>query len=144
MGMVRMESEFGKYRYSDGYHDCKITYYLYCDECGSFGIEEYRTAGVWVKIALGLFLGGLGGLSIWHMPYSSNIMGLVGFLVLAFVVCDLFITWVIYKNETKHRCRLCGNTDITYNNILNYQEEDGSVVDVPEQLTHKHYDYTYA
>ena len=63
MGMVQMESELEKYRYSDGYHDCKITYYIYCDKCGSFSIEEYRTAKTWAKITIGLSLGVLGGIS---------------------------------------------------------------------------------
>ena len=100
MGMVRMVP--GKYRYSDGYHNSRITYYLYCDKCGSFGIEEYRTARTWTKIVDHLFLGRpLGVFQYGICAILPNLMGLVGCLVLTFVVCDLFVTWVIYMKRNE-------------------------------------------
>jgi hypothetical protein len=145
MGKVRMASELGKFRYSDGYHDCVTTYYVYCDKCGSFSIKEYRSIKSLAKIAIGFSLGVLGAASIWFLPYSSRFfMALLGCLLIVFVAFDLFITVAVFANEKKHRCRKCGNNEITDGNVLNYQEEDGSRVDVPEKLTHKHYDYTYA
>jgi len=143
MAVVRMETDFGS-RYSDG-HFCKITNYLYCDKCGSFSIKEYRTIKTRAGIAFGLSLAALGCLAVWYMPYSSFFMALLGCFVIAFIAFDLIITYVIYVNGgVKHRCRKCGNTDVTDDNVLNYQEEDRSVVDVPERLTCKHYDYDYA
>jgi hypothetical protein len=145
MGMVRMESELGKFRYSDGYHDCKITYYIYCDKCGSFSIKEFRSLKSVAKIAIGLSLGVLGVASLWYMRDSSSlIVGSVGCFLAAFLAFDLFITLAIFPSEKEHRCRHCGNTEITDKNILNYPVEDASKIDVPEWLTHKHYDYIYA
>lgn len=39
----------------------------------------------------------------------------------------------------RYKCRKCGNARITDYNSLHYQQNDESVVDVPDNLTQKRY-----
>lgn len=132
MGQVRMETKLYNSSYSDGYHDCKVTYYIYCDKCGSFAMKEYRTVKTWAIVAVGLTSAMVGGSVVWLMPHFSDFLVLLSCFFSALVVGDLYFTIGIYLSNNEYRCRKCGNTDITMDNVLNYQEEDRSVVDVPE------------
>ena len=139
-----METKLGSFRYSDGYHDCTTTYYMYCDRCGSFSIKEYRALKTWAEVAFGICLAVLGGIAIWYMSDLHFLIAFAACFILIFIVLDLFIIYIIYERGSKYRCRKCGNIDITGDNVLNYPEEDRSVIDVPDRLTCKHDDYTYA
>jgi hypothetical protein len=144
MAVVKMYTELGKYRYKDGYHDCKITYYVYCNKCGSFSVKEYKTARTWAEVALGISLAILGGVALLFMFDLPDWVGIIACFILVFIVFDLFITYAIYANGNEYRCRKCNNTEMSLENVFNYQEEDKSVIDVPDDLTCKIYDYTYA
>jgi hypothetical protein len=144
MAIVRMNTELGKFRYSDGYYDCTTTYYVYCNKCGSFSVEEYRSIKTWAEVTLGILLAALGGISVRFMVHFSEFMAFASCLVLVLIALDMFFTYAIYANGGKCRCRKCGNAEITGGNVLNYPEEDRSLIDVPDYLTHKSYDYTYA
>jgi predicted nucleic-acid-binding Zn-ribbon protein len=39
-----------------------------------------------------------------------------------------------------HKCRKCGNENISYDDVLNYSSygDIKDILDIPDQLTHKH------
>jgi hypothetical protein len=145
MGSVTMKAKFLTNSPIDNYPEYDITDYIYCDKCGSFNIKEHKTFKTWIKIAVSLLIAVLGGatvLALLNVPSSF-------FVVLACIICFIFVFLAIdslitiMSHETGHKCRKCGNTDINkHSNVLNYPEEDTSVLDVPDRSTHKHRRFT--
>jgi len=161
MGQVNMRYELGTFRYSDGYSDCKITCLVYCDKCGSFDIREYRDLGTLARSAIGLLITALGATAFWlicdRYNYISSsalssimedlvdaAMSLLGMSACVLIAFGLFVTYAFYAIGTTHSCSRCGNTDISDQNVLGYPEETWNVIDVPSELTHIHYEHTYA
>ena len=109
-----------------------IAYCLYCDKCGSFNIGKRITLkiliwfSIWISVAA--IIATLFGYSAGTLPG-----GLFCFASL------LLLISLISPFELGHRCKKCGNTDISTTNVLNYPENDRSVLDVPYKTTIKYY-----
>jgi hypothetical protein len=60
----------------------------------------------------------------------------------AWLVCFTAMTFIISFTGVFRfgiRCKKCGNTNITYKNVLNYPRNDRSILDVPYNSTKKIY-----
>jgi predicted nucleic-acid-binding Zn-ribbon protein len=117
-----------------GYPIEQLTYYIYCDKCGSFRITTRIGLKTWILITVPV----LCAVAIWNnvKDHASPGAGVGCWSI--FAVLLFGILWES-RQRLGHKCRKCGNVHITENNVLNYRAFDKSVLDVPERLTHKHY-----
>jgi hypothetical protein len=113
----------------------QTAYCLYCDNCGSFKLMCWipfpKWAGIVVYIiimAIGLIGYSIGRINTWD--------GLLFF-------CGSFVVLVFFTSDSVrhliHICRKCGNMHITRDNVLNYLENDTSILDVSYEVTMKYY-----
>jgi len=142
MGEIRMEvREVG--RYPDSYPMEDVVLYVYCDRCGSFGIDaaiEIPLGSTLLLIIVAGIVFMLVGSSPLAGPYPNAHKGTLLYVFLALIVLVMVIATATGRGSLTigHRCRKCGNTDITDRNVLNYPEYDKSIVDVPEERVHTH------
>jgi len=132
MGVVEMGTG-GSYKFQ-GNTITQIAYCLYCDKCGSFNIGKRPTLKMvnWILVAalIVILFSKLNGSAnqiispiSWFACFSVLLlfMGMIGLL------------------ELGHRCKRCGNTHITMNNVMNYPANDRNILDVPYERTIKYY-----
>ena len=116
----------------DGYPIEGSAYFIYCDRCGSFNISTRPTFN-WIPfIVAGVVLAAVGCYLIMAVPQAGY--GLM--LWLAALCVFIFLK----QSEHSHQCLKCGNTDITYQDVLHYSEHEilNSVIDVPYDKLHWH------
>lgn len=125
MGTVRMGED----------DDYTYTIYLYCDECGSFSIATHIDSRTIVLI--------IGAAALVAVAYSMRRTTYAGFPfpeVICFSMVVLVLSMIgAFGHGHGHHCRKCKNRDIEVGNILEYPEYDGTKIDVPDKLIHKHY-----
>ncbi len=132
MGSVAMGTG-GSYRF-DGYTYSSTAYCLYCDKCGSFNIGKRITPNILIWISVVAIIATLA----WNYAKESSLPN-------ALLVCStsllismsLMVSFV--SSYTESRCRKCGNKHITNGNVLNYPENNRSILDVPNENTVKYY-----
>ena len=100
--------------------------YTYCDKCGSFDMEHPSRIPDSVAKALVIIIGGslLGSVGA---VFVFNVDLIVGFLIGLIGVIALVLIGV----TSRLKCSKCGNEHITSDNVLGYQDNDSSVIDVP-------------
>ena len=102
--------------------------YIYCDKCGSFDIGDLSKLpsvidNILALIALGFIPIGVGILVFWGFQWRSFCsVGLIGLIAFALA------SWATYLE-----CNKCGNRQFTSKNVLNYEENNRSVLDVHEE-----------
>ena len=99
---------------------------LYCDQCGTFKIAKQPTTGtiLWI-IAAGAIAIGFGRLA------DSDPLFVV-------VLCFAVQLWFLSAAEAftvSYKCKKCGNTSFTIENVLQYPEYNESVLDIPYDRT---------
>ena len=109
--------------------------YAYCDQCGSFDIGLSSTLPSSIEKAVSItILVTFGAAAAIAVIATSDwllgcLIGLVG--LLAFFAFKFF--------TRRFKCGKCGNQRFTSRNVLNYVENDESVMDVPDiQAFRKH------
>lgn len=102
--------------------------YMYCDKCGSFDIGHLSKLPsgietVLLYIAFGSIPVVIGILVFFDFQWRLGCpVGLIGLIAFALA------SWT-----THLECNKCGNSQFTSKNVLNYPENDRSVLDVPEK-----------
>jgi predicted nucleic-acid-binding Zn-ribbon protein len=115
----------------DGSTTTIIAYCLYCDKCGSFNIGKRITGKMIIWILISVIISTL----FW---YSVKDGALPGAWLVCFGSVVLIISFTgVFTREL--RCNKCGNRQFFKNNILNYQDYDRSVLDVPYEITIKYF-----
>ena len=124
MGKVRMTERSGVADIQESYDF--VYDYTYCDECGYFDVNISSKLPLAVDKALVVlilvsYIAAMGILvfftSEWHLSCLAGLIGVIAFFILG---------------STGHlKCRKCGNEHISSANVLNYAENDKSVIDVP-------------
>ena len=107
---------------------------VYCDKCGSFKITKrptFRTV-VWVVIAALL------AIVFWSIAQVNPVFG----GILCFTIQLLFLSGA-GAFTVGYICRKCGNTHITLGNVLNFPENDCSILDTDYEKTVKIYTEEY-
>jgi ribosomal protein L44E len=108
----------------------EVSFYIYCDQCGSFNVKRYISFYVLLILA---------------------VIVAAGILVIRFYgkwgICFAFLIFIALRLPLKdlllgYQCRKCGNTHMSSDNSLNYPSYDLSVVDVPDHLIQKRCIYT--
>jgi hypothetical protein len=133
MGCVAMGTG-GSYKFQ-GAHITQIAYCLYCDRCGSFKIGKRVTA----KALTWLVITALVATVLWYSMRDGALPGawFACFLPLVFFLAPTGVLALGY------RCKKCGNSHITYENVLGYPSYDRTVLDVPYEVTAKLYQDDY-
>ena len=115
-----------------GAYSTELVGCLYCDSCGSFNLGRDLT----FKNFLWLFIAAIIPFLIWY--FSQTVMSIFGSLV-----CFGGLLFLVLKPmgalELGYICVECGNTQITFVNVLGYSENDRGVLDVPFEDTQKLY-----
>jgi hypothetical protein len=112
----------------------QTTVYVYCDECGSFNIATHISLKTWLWIAVAVLVNAV----LWNDLKDHALPG-AGFACWSvFAMLLLGLLWES-RADLGHKCRECGNTEISTGNVLNYPPGDRSVLDIPEHWAHKHY-----
>ncbi|MBN1139876.1 MAG: hypothetical protein JXM73_25110 [Anaerolineae bacterium] len=127
MAAVMMDTRSGELH--PGHPFNAWTYYLYCDQCGSFNIGHRLTGKTWAKIVVSLAM--LGG-AVAGLGSENNIGPCL------FSVAMLTITFLaIFGRDFKYldlACLKCGNRQITRDDVLDYGTRDkDALFDVPIQ-----------
>ena len=119
----------------DGYPIEGTVYYIYCDNCGSFAIRTHIKGIHWlipICAAIAITIG-------WNI--LINLLGFLGnerfgcwvLSILAIVILGSLVPYL------SHKCINCGNTNITYDDVLGYSQKDlSAIIDVPKGSLHKH------
>lgn len=126
MGSVAM-GEGGSWIF-EGYRITQTAYCLYCDKCGSFKIMTWIPIPKWVILVGYCLTPAVAMKMAWHPALTF-----CGATILLFaLMSDTF-------RHLVHICKHCGNSHITRDNVLNYLEDDQSVLDVSYEKTIKYY-----
>jgi hypothetical protein len=135
-----MKSEFG-FRYK-GYSYGTDILYVYCDECGSFGIKTYLSVRKWIIIIVSCLL---------TFVFVKNALADIRWL--SYLLLGYVAGWFLLKQvwgDKDYKCRKCGNSSILINDPKDYASEipkyntldfpsSMEVIDVPDHLTQKRY-----
>jgi len=108
-----------------------IAYCLYCDKCGSFNIGKRLTRKMIIWILISAFISTLFWFSVKDGVSPGAWLVCFGSIVLIISFTGVFTRGL--------KCNKCGNRHFTKNNILNYQDYDRSILDVPYEITIKYY-----
>jgi hypothetical protein len=139
MGVVAMEIGTEVICKIQGTNVYQITGCLYCDKCGSFNIGKRITHWMLIGISIPAIVTAV----FWHITISGILPSAIP---IVYPFCFGSILWCISLTgifEFGHRCKKCGNRDISLSNALNYPEYDRSVLDVPYKTTIKYYEDSY-
>lgn len=131
MGWVTMETQYD--RIPGIYEPVEYaTIYVYCDKCGSFNVATDLSVATWVWLAVPIITFAL----IWN---SAKKYALPGAGVFCWGMLFIFLFGILSQqsHELGHRCRKCGNTDISDQNTWNYPSEK-RILDVPNHVVHVH------
>jgi len=119
---------------ADGYPEACTRYYMYCDKCGSFSIRTYlglRRLVIIAAITMAFAL-------VWNMLLGPQRSGMLRWWALFAVFAALLVqrAWHV----AGHKCRKCGNTNITWGDVLSYTQRGLSdkIAGVPQHLVHTH------
>jgi len=121
----------------DGYPLEGTVYYIYCDNCGSFQIITYFKAVQWFILVLLITISA----ACWnYLINNHNLYGNKQLACWIIYLVFIFIVIVLLSPYFPHKCLKCGNTNITYKDVLKYSlyENLDKVFDVPEAHLHKH------
>lgn len=130
MASVKMGT--GKTIYYRGEYAINQIYCIYCAQCGSFDIG-HKTLG---PLSKGVVIGGALFVLLTFV-YVSMSLGELCFsiVILLFGLLAIFITALNDITYGK-QCRRCDNSYITKNhNLLEYPEDDFSILDIPYEKT---------
>lgn len=128
----------GKYRTSE-FHRVTGVYepvesiveYTYCDKCGSFNIDlGYPKRPFDDNLAIVTPVAYVIAIAALILTKSLALCGGIGLIGL--------VAFIIYGWGKHSKCNVCGNENITSNNILNYPNADMNI-DVPDGSIVKHY-----
>ncbi len=131
----------GKTVYSDvkveGYPIEGEIYYIYCERCGSFRIRTHLRAIHWLGL-VALLAAAAGGWN--YMINTQTFYGneSYGCWIIYLLFAAVMIGWL--ARYFPHQCIQCGNTNITYADVLAYQDREDweRLMDVPEAKLHQH------
>jgi hypothetical protein len=108
--------------------------YLYCDKCGSFALESHICLDTRTQVMVKA-LDVVGTLlitgSAWWLTHN--------WILCAVPIVIGLLIFVCIDRTTHLACKKCGNNNITDINVLNYQANDFSVLDIPDALVVKEY-----
>lgn len=122
----------------DGYPLEGTAYYVYCDRCGSFNVRSHLKAADWGTLISLLVI------TAAFLCYFTEIryypVGKQVGLWLAYGLIFCAVAAGLLTKYHSHRCLKCGNTDITYRDVLHYSEREdlNEVIDVPRSMLHWH------
>lgn len=133
MGSVAMGTG-GSYRF-EGSTITQIAHCLYCDRCGSFRIGRR----IKPRMLVWIFGATMVATVFW---YSARDGALPGAWFACFGPC-LFFIWLMGGLALGYRCQKCGATHTSMANVLNYPENDRSVLDIPYEATTRLYTDDY-
>ena len=107
---------------------------IYCDKCGSFKITERPTFRTVMWIAIAALIATL----FWSIAQVNPLFG--------GIICFVIQLWWMSAAgafTTGYICRKCGNIHITHGNMMNYPENDRSILDTPYEKSVKIYTEDY-
>jgi hypothetical protein len=139
MGVVAMEEDRGVSYKFQGTTIYQIIGCLYCDKCGSFNIGKRVTHWMLIGISIPTII----TTTFWRITISAILPSAIP---IVYPLCFGSILWCVSLTgifEFGHRCKKCGNRDISLINVLNYPAYDLSVLDVPYKTTIKYYVESY-
>ena len=129
MGLVKLTEERTEWEgANENYPYATATLYVYCDECGSFGIASrigYRRAVLMIVACIIMAAG---------MFASFQPRGGILWLCSCVALCLLAFRYL--WGSPNQVCRKCGSEPTTHYNTLGYPSDIG-ILDVPGQLTQK-------
>jgi hypothetical protein len=105
----------------------RIVNCVYCDKCGSFKIGQFldlRTL-IWILPAA------LIATALWFVAQSNALF--LG--ISCFTIQLIFLFELGAFKKINYKCKKCGNKHITFDNVLNYPENDQSILDTPYNET---------
>ena len=128
MGSVKMGRR-GSYWFKGGggVYIGRLVNCVYCDKCGSFKIRQFidlRTL-IWIlPVAL---------LATAFWTVAERFALFLG--ISCFAIQLVFLFELGAFNKINYKCKKCGNKYITFDNVLNYPENDQSILDTPYDET---------
>jgi len=116
----------------DGYPLEGSAYFIYCDRCGSFNVSARLTFN-WVPFIVVAVV--LAVVSCYLIVVARQ----VGCSLMLWIVA-ICVFIFLEQSEHSHVCLKCGNTDITYQDVLHYSEHENlnDLIDVPYGMLHWH------
>jgi predicted RNA-binding Zn-ribbon protein involved in translation (DUF1610 family) len=129
MGSVAMGTG-GSYRF-EGSTITQIAHCLYCDKCGSFSIGRCITT----KMLVWIFIAAIIATVFWYSARDGALPG-AWFACFGSLLFFISMTGVLALG---YRCKKCGAIHTSMDNVLNYPENDRSVLDIPYEGTAKLY-----
>ena len=135
MGTVEMGSRQLDFLH-DGYPINLITYYVYCDTCGSFQIRSRLT-----RTTLIVTLVGLAAVLAIVLAVGPRLDATCG---AGLGVIAVFVAILASGERPKdpgrrsYVCLKCGNTEISDRNVLDYRKYDKTILDLREDLVVKY------
>ena len=99
---------------------------LYCDKCGTFKIAKQPT----IQTMLWIITAGIVAV-VFGMFADNDPLFVV-------ILCFAFQVWLLSAAEAfsvSYKCKKCGNTNITFENVLHYPEYDKSILDIRYEET---------
>lgn len=124
----------GSYRF-EGYNITQTAHCLYCDRCGSFRMGR----GVTTRMLVWILIAAIIATVFWYGARDGALPG-------AWVVCfgsALLLISLTGVLALGYRCKKCGAPHTSMDNVLNYPENDRSVLDIPYEATAKLYKDDY-
>jgi hypothetical protein len=108
-----------------------IVEYTYCDQCGSFNIDigypkRFFDDTLAIVVPIAFVVAIAAGLLMHNLVICIGI-GLIG-----------LVAFLIYTLGKHSKCNVCGNENITSDNVLHYPNADMKI-DVPEDSIVKHF-----
>jgi hypothetical protein len=129
MGSVAMGIG-GSYKF-EGDNITQIAHCLYCDRCGSFNIGRRIT----IKMLGWFFIAAIIATVFWYSARDGALPG-AWFACFGSLLVLISATGVFTLG---YRCEKCGAIHTSMENVLNYPENDRSVLDIPYEATAKLY-----
>lgn len=133
MGSVAMGTG-GSYRF-EGSTITQIAHCLYCDRCGSFRIGRR----IRPRMLVWIFSAAIVATVFWYSARDGALPG-------AWFACFgpfLFFIWLTGALALGYKCQKCGAIHTSMDNVLNYPENDRSVLDIPYEATTRLYTDDY-
>jgi len=119
----------------DGYPLEGTTYYIYCDRCGSFNIRTHIKITHWILLILLAIIIAV----CWNYFLAQEVYWTEQFACWSIYLIFIVAIVGFLSRYFPHKCMKCGNTEITYQDVLNYSKADKPILfDVPEYMLHKH------
>ena len=129
MGSVAMGIG-GSFRF-EGSTITQIAHCLYCDRCGSFSIGRH----IRTKMLVWIFVAAIIATVVWYSA-RNGASPVVWFACFGPLLLFIGMTGVL---DLGYRCKKCGAVHTSMDNVLDYPENDRSVLDIPYESTAKLY-----